>query len=114
MQDLEFLMKLAFKATEEREGGEEAWWYLSFADSVFHGAIVVLAHGPVTARIRVGDLGLAPKGEMLAVRIEEGLLPAVGFRERLLDKYELNAAFAESGGAVKLSTGEAVEAVPNA
>jgi len=114
MQDLEFLLKLALKAQEERESGEEAWWYLSFADSVFHGAIVVRAFGPITARIRVGDLGLAPKGEMLAMRIEEGLLPPIEFRDRLLDKCELNAAFAESGGAVKMSTGEAVEAAPNA
>lgn len=108
MQDKAYLLQLARVASAERAMGTEAWWYLSFADDVFHGAILVLAKGIVTARLRVSELGHNPKGEVLGVPVPDHLLPAAEFRDRLLTKEDLCVAFAESGGMVNLD-GEHLE-----
>lgn len=96
----QFLYRLAQQAKEELDEGQKGWWYLSFADDTvgFIGGILVEAQGPVTARLRVGSLGLAPGGEMLAFEHPSDLpLPEPVFRNRLLTVKELEIAFADQG-----------------
>ncbi len=109
MVDASFLVQLAIAARDEEAKGELAWWYLSFADEAgFNGAILVQAFGPLTARITVANLGLSPGGEMLAVQVpEEGPLPAESYRNRLLSREELDAAYADDGGVLTIGEMEA-------
>lgn len=106
MADLAYLMELAVRGRKEREENEERWWYLSFTDEKkFKGAILVRAHGIVTARLRVGELGFNPAGEVLGVPVPEGaFLPAECCRNRLLTADELDRAYAEDGGVRSLQT----------
>lgn len=92
----------------------ERTWYLSFAsDDGFVGAVVLKAHGPVTARIKVSRLGIQIKGEMIAFAIPERVIPEPQFFDKLLCKEEVALAFASSGGVINTRTGERIE-VPNA
>jgi hypothetical protein len=101
-------MMLALRAAEERQTEPEAWWYLSFAtEDEFVGGIIARGCGPVTARMRVAELGLAPRGEMLAMPVErDGVAFDASYVDRLLSADELQAAFAPSGGVAKLGQEE--------
>lgn len=103
----EFLKRLAVLAVGELSTKPLSWWYLSFADEhQFHGAVIVKAHGIITARLATANLGINPKGEVLGHCID----PEHGFNEeysnKLLDKFEADAAFAATGGVVNPVTGE--------
>jgi hypothetical protein len=105
--DAERLMALALRAAEERQTEPEAWWYLSFATKeAFIGGIIARGRGPVTARMRVAELGLAPRGEMLAMPVErDGVAFDASYVDRLLSVDELQAAFAPSGGVGRADLG---------
>ena len=68
------------------------WWYLSFADEEFKGAVFVRATGMLDAVREAHVLGINPGGEVIGIEIEDetiAMLPAPEFRERLLTKADL-------------------------
>jgi hypothetical protein len=68
------------------------WWYLSFADEEFRGAVFVRATGMLDAVREAHALRANPGGEVIGIEIEDettARLPALEFRERLLTKADL-------------------------
>ena len=66
------------------------WWYLSFVDDIFLGAVVVRASDAIDAIKEAHALKINPGGEVLAMQVEdESGLPPSEFRERLLSKAEV-------------------------
>jgi hypothetical protein len=68
------------------------WFYLSFATGYeFRGAIIVWAHGILTAVQRAGELGIDPGGEVLCCPVPRRHLRRVPheMRHRLLSEAEL-------------------------
>lgn len=73
------------------------WWYLSFADKKFIGAVVIQARGVISARIGCARLGINPGGELLAVPIPSGCtLPNVLDCNRLLSEDEVRSIWADA------------------
>lgn len=70
------------------------WWWLSFADVKFNGAIIIEAHGIIDAVHRAHVAGINPGGQVAAMPIEESKLPKEEYRNRLLlSRDEVQAAF---------------------
>ena len=77
-----------------------AWWYLSFADHKWKGAVVVQAHGIMGAVEEANRLGINPGGEVRGMRLDSSVPLPEGMEEmtnRLLSKADL----AKLGGAQK-------------
>lgn len=70
-------------------------WYLSFAkdkeEGGFQGAVIVPAHGMVTALDRVNELGINPGGSVMAVPVPPGVTIRPESTDRLLNREELES-----------------------
>jgi hypothetical protein len=69
----------------------ERWFYLSFFDKAFKGAVVIRAHGITTALIKTHALRINPGGEVLCRPLPDSLLPPESDRNRLLTEAEVEA-----------------------
>jgi hypothetical protein len=94
MNNDQFFNRVAEVLSEELSEPEQ-WYYLSFADSEFHGAVVVKAHGITDALFVVNALRINPGGEVLCVLLPGDKIPAEEFRNRLLNKKEIEAMWGE-------------------
>jgi hypothetical protein len=67
------------------------WYYLSFADKEFRGAVVIYAHGVTDALLRMKKLGIKnPHSQVLCIQFnKETPLPARKWRNRLLTKVDV-------------------------
>lgn len=74
--------------TEERAEPEQ-WFYLSFADEEFNGAVIIRAHGIADATMKTHVLGINPGGQVISVPIPTKKLPAETYRNRLLSKADI-------------------------
>lgn len=78
----------------EREHGEEAWYWLSFADGSrpageqFLGVVIVRAKGFALAHQQVGLLGISPGGEVLGGPGGPWIEPPPEYTNRLLTRRE--------------------------
>jgi hypothetical protein len=80
---------------EEEQFQPEHFYYLSFAGATFNGAVVVKAHGPADALLKVHALHISPGGEVLSVAIPEDKTPDPKFLNRLLAKPEIAEMWGE-------------------
>lgn len=64
----------------------ESWWYLSFADEVFRGVVIIMAHGITDAVMRCSAAQINPGGQIMAVPLSKEVLAQVpeAYRMRLL------------------------------
>lgn len=72
-----------------------SWWYLSYADEKFNGAVVIQAHGPTEAAYLSNYRKINPGGEILILSIPEDAIPPEEYRNRLLTKEEVMAIWPE-------------------
>jgi hypothetical protein len=90
------LEKKAFKARvaqvlrSELDQPEE-WHYLSFADEVFRGVVIIKAHGITDAITKCHHLNINPGGQVLGVSIPDEIIAQVPdtHRNRLLSEAEV-------------------------
>jgi hypothetical protein len=76
---------------EELEGGQTAWWWLSFVDETgFLGVCYVLAFGMLTAIKEAHRLGINPGGEVQASSIPLDQKPPNKWLNRLLSKSDID------------------------
>ena len=92
--DQDFFSRVAEVIAEEL-AQPERWFYLSFADGEFRGAVVVKAKGVVHALRRVNELGQNPGGEVLCVGLPKDEIPEPRFCDRLLTKPEITEMWGE-------------------
>jgi hypothetical protein len=69
----------------------ERWHYVSFADKVFHGAVIIEAHGVTDALTKCNILGINPGGQVFAVSMPDEIIAQVpdADRTRLLSKADI-------------------------
>ena len=73
------------------------WWYLSFADKKFIGAVVIQARGIISARIGCARLGINPGGQLVAIPIpDECTLPNPLDCNRLLSEDEVRSIWSDA------------------
>ena len=94
ISDQDFQTRVAVVLAKELAQPEQ-WHYLSFADEVFRGAVVIKAHGVVDALGRLNQLGQNPGGEILCVAIPDDKVPEERFCNRLLTRAEVVEAWGE-------------------
>jgi hypothetical protein len=95
MQDENFRNRVAQLLAEELDSPEQ-WHYVSFADKVFKGAVVIRVHGITDALLKINALRQNPGGEVLCVPIPRDKVPEAKFCNRLLTKEEVSEAMGES------------------
>jgi hypothetical protein len=69
----------------------EQWHWVSFADEVFRGAVVIQAHGVTDAATKCHALNINPGGQVMALPMPPEILAQVpeSYRNRLLTKAEV-------------------------
>lgn len=74
----------------EREQ-EEQWHYVSFADKVFHGVVIIKAHGITDAVRLCHALNINPGGQVMCVPMPDEIIAQVPekYRTRLLSKEDV-------------------------
>jgi hypothetical protein len=67
------------------------WHYVSFADKVFHGVVIIQAHGITDALTKCNILGINPGGQVMAVPMPDEIIAQVpeADRTRLLSKEDV-------------------------
>jgi hypothetical protein len=76
--------------TAEELKQPKALFYMSFADNGFLGAVVVEAHGPVTAMRKSHRLGINPGGQVLTIQVPDHVTVPKEAMNRLLTKEQVN------------------------
>ena len=61
----------------------ETWHYISFADKVFHGAVIIMAHGIADAVSKCHRLNINPGGQVLCVPMPEDIIAQVPETDRI-------------------------------
>jgi hypothetical protein len=74
------------------------WWWLSFADEHFLGAVVIRARGFVSAVELTRLLGINPGGEVKGAELPASIEPPPAIVGRLLSKKEIEE---QLGGAAE-------------
>jgi hypothetical protein len=77
-----------------------AWWYLSFADRKFKGAVVVQARGIMSAVEEANRLGINPGGEVKGMRLSPSV-PLPEDMEKLTNRLLSKTDLEKFGGAQK-------------
>jgi hypothetical protein len=90
MKKKEFRKRVA-EVLRSELGEPEQWHYVSFADKVFHGVVIIKAHG-ITDAIRLCHaLNINPGGQVMCVPISEEIIAQVPEtdRQRLLSREDV-------------------------
>lgn len=97
MTDKQFKERAAELLREERKQ-PVSWWYLSFADQVFHGAVIIAAHGLTDAVRTCHALNINPGGQVLGAPLPPEILAQVpqADRERLLTREDVTRIWADA------------------
>lgn len=69
----------------------EVWQYVSFADEVFRGVVIIKAHGITDAVTKIHALNINPGGQVICLPMPNEMLAQVheSDRERLLTKEDV-------------------------
>lgn len=68
----------------------ERWHYVSFADKVFHGGVIIKAHGITDATMKCNLLGINPGGQVMCFEFPADMpVPDTKWRNRLLSKSDV-------------------------
>lgn len=69
----------------------ELWHYVSFADKVFHGVVIIKAHGITDAVSKCHRLNINPGGQVMCVPMPDKIVAQVpeADRTRLLTKADV-------------------------
>lgn len=69
----------------------ETWHYVSFADKVFHGAVIIMAHGVTDALSKCHRLNINPGGEVMWILMPDEIIAQVpeADRNRLLTREDV-------------------------
>jgi hypothetical protein len=69
--------------TKQELNEPERWHYMSFADKVFRGVVIMLGHGVTDCVSRTHRMGINPGGEVLCVPMPDEILAQVPEADRL-------------------------------
>lgn len=97
----EFLDRVRGRLQQELQEPEK-WFYFSFANEKFMGGFILRCHGVTDGLMKIHALKMSPGGEVLCMEVPEDVLPDEQYRNRLLTKEDVDAAFKDSGGAAPL------------
>jgi len=69
----------------------ESWHYVSFADEVFRGVVLIKAHGITDAVSKCHRLNINPGGQVMCVPMPDDVIEQVNdkYRNRLLTKADV-------------------------
>ena len=86
------------EVTLEEMGEPEVWHYVSFADEVFHGVVIIKAHGVGDAVSKCHRLNINPGGQVRAVPMPEEIIAQVpeSHRNRLLSKEDVQSIWPDA------------------
>jgi hypothetical protein len=86
----EWLKRVAEVSRQELQQPEQ-WHYVSFADKVFHGVVIIMAHGITDAISKCHRLSINPGGQVMCVPMPDEIIAQVpeADRARLLSKADV-------------------------
>lgn len=68
----------------------EHWWWLSFSDGLFLGAVLIRARGFITAVELARKKGINPGGEVRGAQLPDDINPSLDVVDRLLSRRDID------------------------